>query len=202
MLSLHHRKPTLKPARGIHEGHRRVRWPRKTYSSALRSQSILTTEQPWQPLMVWLQRPSGLGALISSPRPFIISTALLETLRLSCGWYGAGTPACTTPIIRCNAGRTTFQIHRRCPDCLNPDVVMNQESTRPMWRHKRTPNPLSSIPQKVQSLWEPLWEGPQCRPRRRSMACPVNQSSSPSLNQQIRYQVITLSSPKKTPFVK
>lgn len=31
---------------------------------------------------------------------------------------------------------------------------------------------------------------------------PVNQSSSPSLYQQIRYQVITLSSPKKTPFVK
>lgn len=91
-------------------------------------------------------------ALISSPRPFIISTALLETLQLSCGWDGASSPGLHNPNQPFQYRANHIPIHGRCPDCLNPGVVMNQESTRPIWRHKRTPNPLSSIPQKVQSL--------------------------------------------------
>lgn len=78
------------------------------------------------------------------------STSRNASVVMWMGWSRhAGVHNSNQPF-QCRANH--IPIHRRCPDCLNPDVVMNQESTRPMWRHKRTPNPLSSIPQKLQSL--------------------------------------------------
>lgn len=103
---------------------------RKIFSSASRLQSILTTERSWT---VWLQRPSLPGALICRPVHSSSSTAFLETspcCLVQCGWSlvadGGAVPLLSEPDLSplslpcCPAAPLP-----RCPDCLNPDVVMN-----------------------------------------------------------------------------